>query len=350
MSNKTTDPNQPSDAWCKLLTQSTKKSQAKDLFALFLDPAREVPMFFRPIPTTQGQFWMGARDLFYESLDEDSDPMTRVEIQTAYWMSVFPTTQSQWLAGVELIANHDQASLLDPNPSRFQGQYRPVENVSWDDSKVWLHGLGQSPYIQEQLSRLPPIPGRNTKVKSTKPKSSESHWKLDLPTEAHWEWACRAVPNPDQNSPFPWIMGLTDYHQDDGEAALDQTGWYSANSSGATHRVGDKAASALKIQDLHGNVWEWCQDTWLPDYHGYWDGITIDQMLAVSRQKGDRQRRAVRGGSWGGDPTWCSCAVRIGGRAGNSGDVQGFRAGLFLGPNDKQQGPTDACWTEPPRR
>ena len=342
MSNKTTDPNQPSDAWRKLVAQSTKKAQAKDLFVLFLDTARSVPMFFRPIPTTQGQFWMGARDLFYESLDLDSDPMTRVEIEAPYWMSVFPTTQSQWLAGVELIANHDRTSQLNPIQSRFQGQYLPVENVSWDDSKAWLHGLGQSPYIQEQLSRLQPIPGRKIKVKTTKPNSSESHWKLDLPTEAHWEWACRAVPNPDKISPFPWILGLTDFHQGDGEAALDEKGWYSANSSGATHRVGEKGASALKIHDLHGNVTEWCQDTWLLDYHWYWDGITIDQMLAVSRQKGDSQRHAIRGGSWCGVPARCRSADRVRWLAGDSYVLRGFRASLFFGPNDQQQGPTDA--------
>ncbi|MFM7931992.1 MAG: formylglycine-generating enzyme family protein, partial [Pirellula sp.] len=105
---------------------------------------------------------------------------------------------------------------------------------------------------------------------------------------------------------------------------------------------GDKAASALKIQDLHGNVWEWCQDTWLPDYHGYWDGITIDQMLAVSRQKGNSQRRAIRGGSWVNDPAGCRGAYRFGRHAGYSGEGRGFRASLFFGPNDKQQGPTNA--------
>lgn len=74
--------------------------------------------------------------------------------------------------------------------------------------------------------------------------------RLDLPTEAQWEYACRAGTD-------------TDYHTGDGEAAMSAAGWYTENSESQTHDVGSKARNAFRLYDVHGNVWEWCRDRFI---------------------------------------------------------------------------------------
>ena len=132
-----------------------------------------------------------------------------------------------------------------------------------------------------------------------------------LPTEAQWEYACRA--------------GTTGAYAGNGK--LDDMGWYWDNSGGKTHPVGQKRANAWGIHDMHGNVWEWCQD-WYGDYPG---GSVTDPTGPAS---GDD--RVYRGGCWGDGARYCRSAYRAGYDPGDRSGRLGFRACRSAGPSDTE--------------
>jgi formylglycine-generating enzyme required for sulfatase activity len=129
---------------------------------------------------------------------------------------------------------------------------------------------------------------------------------LRLPTEAEWEYACRAGTTGDYN-----VEG----------ANLDELGWYERNSAGTTHPVGRKKPNAWGLRDCHGNVWEWCQD-WYGDYP---NGPVTDP-------EGPEQAtyRVIRGGGWDGGARNCRSACRFWGTPGNRSSDLGFRPVLTL--------------------
>jgi formylglycine-generating enzyme required for sulfatase activity len=145
------------------------------------------------------------------------------------------------------------------NPSRFKGDLqRPVECVSWEDAQAFckkLSGLTGKAY--------------------------------QLPSEAEWEYACRA--------------GTTgDY-----AGELDAMAWYDKNSGSTTHPVGQKQANRFGLYDMHGNVWEWCEDVW----HNNYEGAPTDGSAWLS--DGDSGRRVLRGGSWGNYEADARSAIRF---------------------------------------
>jgi hypothetical protein len=113
---------------------------------------------------------------------------------------------------------------------------------------------------------------------------------------------------------------------------MEHNGWFYGNSGGATHRVGEKPPNPLGLYDMHGNVEEWCMDSWLGNHSQYWDGITIKELKEVNAPYSDG-RRAAHGGSWG-DSAWrCRAAFRDWRAPVDGTWYQGFRVGLFPGPN-----------------
>ena len=157
-------------------------------------------------------------------------PLHEVTIRRGFWLFDTPCTQELWTA------------VMGENPSSFNNPKRPVANVSWND-------------VQLFLSRLEPQFG------------------LALPSEAQWEYACRA--------------GTRDVLR------LDDTAWYSKNSGNRTHDVAMKSPNAFGLYDMLGNVWEWCADT----YHDTYDGAPDDgSMLSLADDGG--AYRVIRGGSW----------------------------------------------------
>lgn len=124
-----------------------------------------------------------------------------------------------------------------------------------------------------------------------------------LPTEAEWEYACRAG-------------ATTDYSFGNSDAELGDYGWYDENSGGKTHPVGKKKPNAWGLYDMHGNVWEWCQD-WHGDYPS---GSVTDPTGPVSGS-----RRVYRGGSWLNVAWFCRSADRDGDAPANRSHYLGFR-------------------------
>src|SRR5208337_4411958 len=144
--------------------------------------------------------------------------------------------------------------------------------VSWDDAQEFCKKLGQA---TNQLVRLP--------------------------TEAEWEYACRAGTS-------------TKYYSGDSEEDLKRVAWYGANSGNTTHPVGQKEPNQFGLYDMHGNVWQWCQD-WYEEYKA--DAVVDPQGTAQGAG------RVLRGGSWDDLPGSCRSASRVGGspdvRLGNVG-------------------------------
>ncbi len=161
------------------------------------------------------------------------------------------------------------------NPSRFKGDSdRPVEQVSWDD-------------VQRFLAELSKNNGRLYK----------------LPSEAQWEYACRAG-------------SLEAYCFGDDVSQLEGYAWYDANLGGTTHPVVEKRANTWGLHDIHGNVWEWVQD-WYSDYLS--DAVT-DPSGPTAGADG-----IVRGGSWTSDAQDMRSALRFRIPPSRRSDYVGFR-------------------------
>jgi formylglycine-generating enzyme required for sulfatase activity len=181
--------------------------------------------------------------------DSDEEPVHKVTLSKGFFMGIHPVTQAQWKA------------MMGTNPSHFKGVNRPVESVSWDDCREFC----------EKITAV--LKGRVT---------------VRLPTEAEWEYACRAGTK-------------TGYWSGNDDAALDRVGWYSANCS-ETQPVGQLAPNAWGLFDVHGNVWEWCSD-WFGPYSAN------EQTDPIGQSSGDS--RVLRGGSWYYGSGHCRAAYRF---------------------------------------
>ncbi|MEM8505837.1 MAG: formylglycine-generating enzyme family protein [Cyanobacteria bacterium P01_D01_bin.1] len=200
--------------------------------------------------------------------DKDEYPQHRVSIKP-FLMAKHQVTQAQWRAVVNLPKVERDLNL---NPSRFEGNDRPVERVSWDDAV-------------EFCKRLSTYAGREYR----------------LPTEAEWEYACRAG----TTTPFHFGDTLTA-----DIANYDANYTYASGPKGTyreqTVEVGSFPANAFGLHDMHGNVYEWCADHW----HDNYESAPTDGSAWIT--DGDSDRRLLRGGSWVGDPILCRSANRYG--------------------------------------
>lgn len=209
-----------------------------------------------------GSFMMGAPENEKDSQDREL-PQHRVSVP-AFLMGKYPVTQAQWRA----VAGFPQVQqALDPDPSSFKGDNRPVEQVSWLEAV-------------EFCARL----------------SNHTKRKYRLSSEAEWEYACRAGTT-------------TAYSFGNDVAQLENHAWYDKNSGGKTHPVGQKPSNAFGLYDMHGNVWEWCDDDW----HENYEGAPTDGRARIynndNRYQGDK---LLRGGSWIDDARHCRSACRYG--------------------------------------
>jgi formylglycine-generating enzyme required for sulfatase activity len=164
----------------------------------------------------------------------------------------------------------------------------PVEQVSWSDCQLWLQELNA---LEEECS--------------------PDGYEYRLPSEAEWEFACRAGTT-------------TRFECGDGDAALEDYAWHSANAGGQTRPVGEKKANGWGLHDMHGNVWEWCQD-WYGPLNGGKGGSVTDPLGPFMGVK-----RVMRGGSWGVSSARCRSAYRVWNEPGYRDYTLGFRVALAV--------------------
>ena len=190
---------------------------------------------FKMVKVKAGTFTMGATSEMENPFAEER-PTHLVTLTKDYYIGKTEVTQALWKA------------VMESNPSHFQGDNKPVENVSWIDCQMFI-------------SKLNSMTGK----------------KFRLPTEAEWEFAARGG---------NWTKG----YQYSGSNSLDDVAWFDENSGDTTHDVATKQPNELGLYDMSGNVWEWCAD-W---YGSYSSNAQYDPVGPSSGSC-----RVNRGGGWG---------------------------------------------------
>ena len=229
---------------CQVLAQSPKEITNSIGMKLVLIP--------------KGTFMMGSPES--EERRDKNETQHEVTISKDYYLGVYEVTQAQY------------EKVMGKNPSHFEkrvirksdSSMYPVEMVSWEDAVEFCKKLSDLPE-EKKAGRL-----------------------YRLPTEAEWEYACRAG-------------SKTAYSFGEGSKSLGDYAWFDGNSNTQTHPVGEKKANAWGLYDMHGNVWEWCSD-WYGEY----------PKGAVSDPVGPREGsyRVGRGGSWSDGAALCRSADR----------------------------------------
>ena len=243
-----------------------------------------------------GEFMMGS-----DNGNADEAPVHKVSIH-AFLIDKFEVTHAMFT----------QAQL--PNPSHWQDNpKKPVERVRWQDAKQYCNE-------RSLLEKLTPC--YNEKSADFDCDYAANGYRL--PTEAEWEYACRAGTD-----------GTYDFGQAD---KLRQFAWFADNSNQKTHPSGEKKPNRWGIYDLYGNVSEWCEDVYSPTY--YKDSPPGDPYGPPS--PGKDVKRVLRGGSWKASADMCRAAFRQGERTGDSDacfytDYCGFRCVRRATPEELQQ-------------
>ena len=229
------------------------------------------------------------------------EPVHRVVLSEDYWLGKYPVTKEQFGLFKE---NHKKD--FDGNPRN------PAEDVNWEEAREFCDWFGEA-YGSEITCEL-----KRLGVTSTSPVH------VRIPTEAEWEYACRAA----TGKKGKLVITETDYWNGDGEAALAEVGWFDGNSDGKTHPVGGKPGNGFGLHDMHGNVWEWCLDAWDGAAYRKRTDEAENPFVPGSEDAG----RVRRGGSWGITAWRCRSACRGWWGPGFRSWLQGFRLGLFPGP------------------
>jgi formylglycine-generating enzyme required for sulfatase activity len=247
-----------------------------------------------------GEFLMGSpgSDLVASN---DEKPQHRVRITQPFYLGIHQVTRGQFrrfvdASGYKTEAEKDRKGgwcwdagatkwVQDPkytwrSPGFDQTDEHPVVNVSWNDVEAFCNALSQ----KEGLSPFSTIKGQTVSV----PDWNGPGYRL--PTEAEWEYACRAG-------------SQTRYCFGDDEKTLGEYAWYFANSGDRTHPVGEKKPNAFGLHDMHGNVWEWCWDGYDADYYR-------QSPAADPRGSDQAASRVIRGGSWRFAPHFARSAYR----------------------------------------
>jgi formylglycine-generating enzyme required for sulfatase activity len=216
---------------------------------LSIDLGRDVRLQMLLIPA--GEFMMGSSD----KAAPDNEPRHRVRITRPFYFGKYLVTQQQW------------ETVMGKNPSYFQGATKPVENFEWEDCRQFLEKL-------------------NAKL-------GRKYGRFVLPTEAQWEYACRAGTT-------------TRFYFGDDVKKVGEYAWYLENSHGTTHPIGEKKPNPWGLYDMGGNVTELCQDWWEAE-PGYYKRSPVDDPTGPVRG----EDHICRGCSWDMLGEACESACRL---------------------------------------
>lgn len=218
-----------------------------------------------------GEFMMGSTDG-----RTDEKPVHRVAINQPFFMGKYEVTQTQW------------KSMMGNNPSNFEYcDNCPVEFVTWDNAQEFINKLNDT----------------------------NDGYTYRLPTEAQWEYACRAG-------------SIGDY-----AGNVDSMAWYKKNSGQKTNPVGSKQANAWGLYDMHGNVWEWCQDWYEGNYYG-------NSPPSDPEGPSSGHSRVLRGGSWNRNVSFLRSASRDYVTPADRSSNHGFRlVAVAMSDETAQSGP-----------
>src|SRR5262245_54845988 len=226
------------------------------------------------VPLTPGKgkfpasFQMGAEG----DVTDSEKPAHRVTFAGPFAVARYEVTQELYEA---VMGNH---------PSRWKGRRTSVEMVSWDDATDFC---------------------RKATAELRRAKLLGDDEVIRLPSEAEWEYACRAGT-------------ATAYSFGDSPDDLKEYAWFKGNSKGEDPPVGARKPNAWGLYDLHGYVWEWCQDSWHATYEG-------DPADGSAWEAKDATERMLRGGSWADDAGRCRSSFRLHKPADHRSDTVGFR-------------------------
>jgi len=218
-----------------------------------------------------GEFMMGSPNADNGAPISEKPPH-RVRITKPFYLGKYPVTQEQWQA---VMGNNPSSVKEDPKC--------PVESVTWDNCQNFLTELNR--------------------------KTGGQKGKFVLPTEAQWEYACRAG-------------STTHYCFGNSEADLGDYAWYEANAAGVLHPVGEKKPNAWGLYDMHGSVWEWCQDWYDPRY--YAESPTDDPPGPATSSE------VVMRGAGYNVPMGARSAMRLSSKPGQTNTAQGLRVALVV--------------------
>ena len=263
-----------------------KSSSDRCLLRATARPRPFVPISMILIPS--GTFKMG--DISGRGVENDEYPPHDVTITRPFLMSRTEVTQAQW------------ESVMGYNPSTFKADSLPVEMVSWVDAVTYCNR-------RSRIEGLDTCYRQNGSVYTCDFNANGYR----LPTEAEWEYACRGGTQ-------------TDFHTGDManskclplDSALDRAGWYCGNNNTGSSLVAGKEPNAFGLYDMHGNVWEWCWDWYLPSRYP-----STPQTDPTGPSSGSR--RITRGGSWSTNATFCRSASRGMNYTGSRSSADGFR-------------------------
>jgi formylglycine-generating enzyme required for sulfatase activity len=256
-----------------------------------------------------GKFTMGSPDSEVGRFEQEG-PQHEVTFTRGFWLATTPCTQALWQA------------VMGSNPSHYRSPKRPVERVSWDDVQGFLTALRER------------VPGLDA----------------DLPTEARWEYACRA------GTSTATYAGDLDLRGDNDAPVLDEIAWYGGNSGhhgfdlgdqgydssngpnkqyphrrAATRKVATRRANPWGLYDMLGNVWEWCAD-----HFDSYDAQPLVNPIPVPHQ-GPVPRRVYRGGSWSNGARYVRASYRFAYEPDRRYTVLGFRLLVDQGRQDQNE-------------
>jgi formylglycine-generating enzyme required for sulfatase activity len=241
-----------------------------------------------------GSFQMGASETERFAYP-DEKPRHKVVISKDYYIGETEVTQAQWKA------------VMSSQPAGYygMGDNYPVYYVSWDDCNLFLKKL-----------------------------SNMSGLDLRLPTEAEWEYACRgSVKNTHRNAPFSFGGGQSDsMKRPSFNPLFDKYMIWSGNSRMGTEPVASKRPNDYGLYDMHGNVWEWCNDWYHREFYKHPEAMQPDPVCTDPYS----HYRVLRGGGWYNLAWYCRSAHRMRGYASDARDMTGLRVALSIKKESKQ--------------